>query len=377
MIPHRAGIKILLAERTQTLLLGIIPFSTLQNILFSYIAKVQSGEISKSNLFVSMDYIGRAHKLLTLFHHNFTGAFVSNVYTIWLFTYSDLKTIIMPSAAFGLMNGIALSLDSNTDIDLSPQQVLKKAPTVIYWVWINLLPFAIDNQRQHEAVQEDLLNKPWRPLPSRRISAGSAKSLMTILYLVAVATSFFLGNMTQCLTLIVLGFCYNDLGGSDSGIIVRNFINASGFICFSSGALQVVVGLEESALDRLSWWLIVIAAIVFSTVQTQDMYDQRGDAIRRRRTLPLVIGDGPARWTIAGPMVLWCWLTPWFWGSSIIGYLAPVTLGMTVATRTLRVRNEKGDLVIFRLWNLWLVSVYLLPLIKGVEAQLSRQNGLR
>ena len=97
------------------------------------------------------------------------------------------------------------------------------------------------------------------------------------------------------------------------------------------------------------------------------MYDQRGDAVRNRKTVPLVIGDAAARWTIAVPMAVWCVVTPWLWASSAVGYVAPVGLGLTVAVRTLRVRNERGDKNTFRLWNLWLVSVYLLPLVKALE----------
>lgn len=55
------------------------------------------------------------------------------------------------------------------------------------------------------------------------------------------------------------------------------------------------------------------------------------------------------------------------------GYVLPVALGATVIVRTLRVRSEKGDRITFRWWNLWLVSLYLLPLIKAVETAMMVQ----
>ena len=70
-------------------------------------------------------------------------------------------------------------------------------------------------------------------------------------------------------------------------------------------------------------------------------------------------------------MVIWCWITPWLWVSSPLGYVASVLLGLTVAVRTLIVRSEGGDKVTFRFWNLWLVSVYLLPLYKALETYFS------
>lgn len=211
-------------------------------------------------------------------------------------------------------------------------------------------------------------------MPSRRLSPQAAQRLMLMLYPVAVLVSLFLGNLQQCFTLILLGYWYNDLHGADASCIIRNFINACGFVCFSSGAMQVAISgggvkgtSSKTALELFGWWYFTIASIVFTTVHSQDMSDQKGDAARNRKTVPLVIGDASARWTIAVAMALWGCITPWLWGCSMVGYMAPVVLGVIVAMRTLRVRSERGDKITFRLWNLWLVSIYLLPFIKAVE----------
>lgn len=133
---------------------------------------------------------------------------------------------------------------------------------------------------------------------------------------------------------------------------MRNLINAAGFTSFASGAMQVGIGGRGSALQLLGWWSVIKACIEFSTVQTQDMYDQRGDAARNRKTVPLVMGDASARWTIAVSMVVWCVATLWLWRSSTKGYVVPVVLGLTVAVRTLWERSERGDRNTFRIWNL-------------------------
>lgn len=309
-----------------------------------------------------------------------------HLYSIWLFTFTDIKTILFPSTAFALFNGSAVShymanVPSSQYNLPSPYQVLKSTPLVLIWVWMNLLPFTISNQRKPDAIEEDKLNKPWRTMPTQRLTPESAKHLMLASYLIAIITSIHFGNLAQCIALIILGHWYNDLGGADVSCLSRNFINGCGFICFSSGATQVAIGGRtfegrgsESAPKLLGWWYSVIACIVFTTVETQDMYDQRGDGIRNRKTLPLVIGDAPARWVIAAFMVLWCWATPWLWSSSPYGYVAPVLLGLAVALRTLVVRSEEGDKVTFRVWNLWLVSVYLLPLFKVLETCLSGET---
>ena len=332
----------------------------------------------------SVQRIHKACQNMSLLSQTMTKQWAYHLYSVWLFTLSDLKTIVSTSTAFGLFNGVAVALDNahtpSSNLHLpAPYQILSRAPLVLFWVWINLLPFNIDNQRQPKAIIEDALNKPWRTMPSRRLSPEAAKRLMFTLYPIAIISSLLLGNLFQCLSLVFLGFWYNDLRGADANCLVRNFINACGFICFSTGALQVAIGgrgfdgqVAESAFQMRGWWSLVIAGIVFTTVQTQDMYDQRGDALRNRKTVPLVIGDGPARWSIAIPMSVWCWVTPRLWESSAVGYATPVLLGLAIAVRTLVRRTEGQDKNTFRMWNVWLMSVYLLPLIKACETYFGR-----
>lgn len=105
--------------------------------------------------------------------------------------------------------------------------------------------------------------------------------------------------------------------------------------------------------------------MVCTTVHTQDMYDQPGDSAAGRKTVPLVIGDCPARWTIATAMAVWSWVAPVHWRSTVIGYLAPVTLGVLVGFRSLAKRSVEADKMTFRIYNAWLVSIYVLPLIKS------------
>ena len=287
--------------------------------------------------------------------------------SVWLFTLSDLKTIVLPSTAFGIVNYLAiLNLPCASEGHKVPPtsiRILLRAPLVAFWAWINLLPFTIDNQRQPEAIEEDSSNKPWRTMPSGRLQPESARKLMLLFYLLAIAASVQLGPLPQCLTLILLGYWYNDRQGADRSCIVRNFINASGFVCYTSGALQVAAFGEFQVVQDLMLWFLIIAAAVFSTVHSQDLHDQPGDSLRQRKTMPLVVGDLPARWTIAIPTIIWSWICPWFWSVSLEGYIGPLFLGHLVAARTLSKRSVSSDKNTFRLWNLWLVSLYCLPLV--------------
>lgn len=288
-----------------------------------------------------------------------------HIYSVWLFTFSDIKTIIAPSFAFALFTAPAVSVFGISPV---PQvgDLLQRAPLSILWLWINLLPFEIDNQRQPDSIAEDALNKPWRTMPSKRMTPYQARTLMLCLYPIALATSLYIGGTKQCLSLMALGYWYNDLRGADDSWVIRNLINACGFNRFASGALEVMLGgTQHTSTTALILWLLCIAAIVFTTVQTQDMYDQLGDSLRGRLTIPLVFGDAPGRWSIAVPMAFWCFFCPWFLGSLPVGFAISIGLGGMVACRTLMFRSVPADRVTFRWWNLWLATLYSLPLLKA------------
>ena len=291
------------------------------------------------------------------------GSMKYDLYTIWLFTYSDLKTIVGPKTVFGIFNSLHASAFDLPCLRYST--VWQRLPLVLFWTWINLLPFSIGNQRQPEAIKEDGINKPWRPMPSQRMTTRQAKIWMLGLYPLAITSSVYFGGLRQCLCLICLGFWYNDLGGADHNPVIRNLINSCGFVCYTSGAMEVAYGswIPLSPGSPLFRWFSVIATTVFTTVHTQDMYDQAGDSLRGRWTVPLAMGDGPSRITIAIPMAFWSFFGPWFWDLDTTAYFLPLGLGLIVILRTLMLRRVADDKRTFRIWNLWMVVFYLLPLL--------------
>jgi 4-hydroxybenzoate polyprenyltransferase len=289
-----------------------------------------------------------------------------DAYSIWLFTQSDLKTIVIPQTTFGLFCALAMQPEVHLWVRVSG--ILARLPLMLLVVWINLLPFNIDNQRQPAAILEDKQNKPWRTMPAGRMTGKSAKKLMLRLYVVAFFVSIYVGGIRQCLALMVLGFCYNDLELADWSWSTRNAINGMGFCCFASAALEVALN-EPLSMDRhdvIVKWLAMIAGIVFSTVQLQDMPDQQGDKLRGRKTMPLTMGDGTARWLTAMPMLAWSTVCPAYWGLGRGPSVALGGLGLAIALRSLFLRSVDADRTTFCLWNLWMACIYAMPL--GAEA---------
>ena len=213
--------------------------------------------------------------------------FTYHVYAIWLFTASDIETIVGPSVFFAIVTGLARPA-FGFDPSLTAQSILPRLPVVILWVWSNLLPFNIGNQASADAVQEDRINKPWRPLPSGRMEISTAKKISQVLAPAAllVSSSLFGGaGIAQAVALLGLGWWHNDLGGGDSSWCSKNFLNACGFLCYVSGALDVLLTRNTIAdynQNEVQWFLVIFA-IVVSTVQSQDLSGQAGEKRARSK----------------------------------------------------------------------------------------------
>ncbi len=80
--------------------------------------------------------------------------------------------------------------------------------------------------------------------------------------------------------------------------------------------------------------------------------------------MPLMVGDGPTRWSIALTVVFWSFLCPAFWLLDFYAWIMPVALGGVIAFRILLLRQVADDKKTWLAWNIWITSLYLLPLIK-------------
>lgn len=101
-----------------------------------------------------------------------------------------------------------------------------------------------------------------------------------------------------------------------------------------------------------------------TTVQIQNLLDQDGDKARSRRTVPLVVGDQPARWTIEVPPLSWSFFCPSFWPLHMSEQIAPTIVSGLIGFWAFSIKSVQGDKLTFRIWNFWMVVLYLLPLIK-------------
>ncbi|KAI0186652.1 UbiA prenyltransferase family [Xylaria flabelliformis] len=310
-----------------------------------------------------------ASRQISKLWHKTLSFLKSSIITLWLFTVNDFKTTIFPNIAFAVFYSLG-----NLASQISVFVLLSRLPYVFCWTWVNLLAFTVNNQRYPGAITEDLLNKPWRPIPAGRISSRDAQILGLLTYPLSMWTSFLVGGgLIQSILLAVFGWVYNRPGASSRGFVVRNLLNGLGFTSFASGALDVTLERHHHGnsvlLDgNVLSWLCLLVVVILTTVHSQDLYDQAGDAASGRRTVPLVVGDSPARWSIALGVIWWSIVSARYWSSGSVGYQLTGSLALWVAWRTLFMRTVTADRTTFLIYNGWLMSVYSLPLAARCKA---------
>ncbi|PYH97895.1 hypothetical protein BO71DRAFT_406542 [Aspergillus ellipticus CBS 707.79] len=283
--------------------------------------------------------------------------------TIWLFTADDFKTFVLPETVFGICAALSGPL-------LTPNptphlvDVLARIPVVILWNWLNLLVFNLSNQRYPSSVAEDQINRPWRPLPAGRISIIQTRHLLLLAIPVVFGLTVYLGAWEETALLYIFNWVYNDIGGGDDGYILRNVLLALAFSQYHKGSLRVGSRAGFDILPRTWGWIAITSALIGTTMHIQDIKDQEGDRAKGRRTVPLVLGDGLARWSVAVPVVVWSVACPLFWGVGMLGYLLPVGVGGAIAGRILLLRERRADKRTWKMWTAWTAFIWMMPLVR-------------
>lgn len=190
--------------------------------------------------------------------------------------------------------------------------------------------------------------------------------------------NYLLGAWEETALLFTLTWMYNDLGGGNQNWLVRNGIIAVAFSQYNKGAMRVAAEMGFDIPARSWWWLLMTSGVIGTTMHAQDMKDQEGDRARGRNTAPLVLGDMPARWTIAIPVAVWSLVCPLFWDLGYAGFALPVAVGALICFRILTMRGFKADKRTWWIWTTWTGIIWLLPVFNdySVFVRFGGQIGL-
>jgi hypothetical protein len=237
---------------------------------------------------------------------------------------------------------------------------------VTIWIWLLLLQFSLHNQRSPASIKEDAINKPWRPLPARRINGAQTNKLLALVYVVCGLLNHHMGLSKIFAIYTALVLAYNDFGGGETAL--RSVYNAAGFSCYLFGGLQVAIGHEISPSPNAHRWVYLMVCILATTIHAQEFRDEEGDNAIGRHTIVTVIGGTSARLFLIAGIAFWSYYIP---GWLQLGWLlasGPRLLGVTVAWLTIVGRGKMDtrlDKRMYKSWTLWIVSLSMLPLVKA------------
>ncbi|KAI1431260.1 UbiA prenyltransferase family-domain-containing protein [Xylaria sp. CBS 124048] len=283
----------------------------------------------------------------------------------WGFIESDMFTFAIPNTAFGIFGAFASLLLVDNDVSsLGPSaiEILSRLPYVLAFNVGNLLIFDLANQRGPQSIEEDRINKPWRPIPQGKITADQTRRFMLASIPVVLALSYAVGAWQQCVLISILSWMYNDLGGGDEAV-VREVIISIAYGLFNSGSLLAAVG-PGSSLNNLGLgWTSIVSGVILTTMQVQDLKDQEGDKLRNRKTIALCFGERFSRTWIAFFVCFWSWVCGNFWNAGPVVFGLNAALAVVIAARVLFLSTKKADARTWRMWCFWHASLYTLPLV--------------
>jgi 4-hydroxybenzoate polyprenyltransferase len=246
--------------------------------------------------------------------------------------------------------------------------LLARLPLSVFWTWLSIFVFCMHNQRQPDSVIEDSINKPWRPLPARRITIRQTNFLLVATYPIWYVCSWQFGGFRQCVGLTFLQLWYNEWGGSELSGAMRNTLNAAGYSCFLAGSLEVLLGPEYDVYNSKALeWLLMVCGLIITTIHTQDFRDEEGDRQRGRNTVQSFIGDAASRWIIIFASIFWSVFIParlelGVGGWLLCGSAAGVLIFQIV--QGLVARTLEKDVLAYKTWCFWFISVLLLPWVR-------------
>ncbi|KAH7920720.1 hypothetical protein BV22DRAFT_1020693 [Leucogyrophana mollusca] len=268
-----------------------------------------------------------------------------HLYTMYLFTKSDVKTILLPITIFA--------------VAAAPTTSLCRFVHCTFWTWFHLLQFCVSNQCL--SPEEDARNKPWRPIPSLRLSVTQASALRWALLPLCLLVSACYNVMTLGIIFATSVILHNELK-LGSHWFTRNALNAMGYATFDSAATLIAQTDRTHTSDASAITAYYISTLViFTTIHAQDFQDEKGDRWEGRRTIPIVMPEA-GRISMPVTLIFWSVLLSFHWGSSTVISGLLLSLGTLVGLRFTLLRTPEADRISYILYNVWLAIARIVPL---------------
>ncbi len=209
----------------------------------------------------------------------------------WRFTGRDVRTNIIPPLIFTLA-----VLRHAWPITLT--ECAWALLRVLVYFWFYSYTFCLPSQIV--GVEEDRINKPERPLPAGLVSVRGAYYRYFAALLIYAGLGLCFGVLKWTLLWEAVTVLYV-FGGFHRHWFTKNVVSMTlGTVAQLAAAWELVAPLTATTFTPV----LTVAFMAGVTALVQDFRDVAGDRLIGRRTMPITIGELPARWVVIGIFLL-------------------------------------------------------------------------
>lgn len=287
-----------------------------------------------------------------------------------LITESNIKAYVQPVTMFAMLSIASGGVTSNPDP--SWKDIALSFPRVFFYIWLYVLYFDCSNQKSPEAVEEDKINKPWRAIPSGRLSIEGAERWYKAAICILLAVSgLWLGGFPEAVAFMLETWAHDHASGSNYWWS-KNIINSLFYATGQLGGTRVAAeSMSDTTMIRAGYeWCGMLLLETFTTIQVQDIRDQEGDAARGRSTMSIALGDKATRWITSVTITFWSFACPLYWANGNLhgGFVLPLLIGAVLVFRLLFCISVPADRLTWDLYTLmWLPALYATPLLSRFD----------
>lgn len=170
-----------------------------------------------------------------------------------LITESNIKAFVTPT----VLNGMLAVASGGVTADIPSWPDLAAAlPKVALYIWLWDLYFDCSNQKDPGSIEEDRLNKPWRAIPSGRLSVEAAERWYVCSACIMPAVALWFGALPEAIAFMVETWVYDRLGGGSTWW-GRSIINPLFFSTGQLGAIRVAAGTSTTVSKGGYEWCMI------------------------------------------------------------------------------------------------------------------------
>ncbi|MFD0344099.1 UbiA family prenyltransferase [Streptomyces sp. NPDC127117] len=280
-------------------------------------------------------------------------AVVNEIQISCRFISNDVWTTVLPATAFVLAAG--------RHSGHSGGRIAVDFLCGALYFWLYIYGFTLTNQLY--GVEEDRVNKPFRPLVTGRSSYRGAQRRAVVVLLLFPLVAWWFGVLFWALAWEAT-YLLTNVARWERHWFLKNLSMGIGVTVQLAAAWSIV-----TPLTPLAWrWVMTLAVSIWLLIPLQDLRDVKGDLVNDRKTFPIALGERFTRVYLATgfallPVVVHLLLVApdrSSWGLLLDAVLAAIS--WLVAVRVVTRRAPEEDHVTYRRFEQW----YTLALITAI-----------